>query len=231
MTEYVLLSDIHANYPALEAVVEREGANAKYLVLGDILGLNGFPEETVSLLESLDATTILGNHEAAIVQHDEGHVVNDALSRFEYEHTVDGLTKEQHKWLETLSHLEVMQSDDSRICLAHAYPLPEQASGYESGNAGVAKGDVTHVASVVSNDYDWVFHGHTHTQYDIDCSKFGHDVHFVNPGSLGYASTYSTVDVDSGEVKHKSVEYDHQRVVEHVERLLPDDAPSAQSWL
>ena len=70
MTEVVILSDLHGNAPALEQVVEAEGWDKQYLILGDIIGLNPYPRETISLLQSLPNTEMLqGNHDLAVLTH------------------------------------------------------------------------------------------------------------------------------------------------------------------
>jgi predicted phosphodiesterase len=227
---FVVVSDIHGNYPALQAVVDEEGTDVEYMVLGDIHGLLAWPAKTQQLVKSVGNFVLSGNHDKAVIEKGEGHVVSDELSAFELEHTLMSLSVEQIKWMLDLPHMEVVQRGQSRIALCHAYPWPSHASGYEPGNAGISKGSVTSVASTVSGDYDYVFHGHTHTQYDLDCSKFGHDVHFVNPGSLGYDHTYSIVETDHGGVTHKSVEVETD-VESHIQEQLPEGAPHTEVWL
>lgn len=232
MDSIVLVSDIHGNYPALQAVVDAEGRQSKYFILGDVLGLNGYPGETVELLQSLpDATVLRGNHDVAILDHEEGHVMNSTLSKFEVEHSYSGLTDAQISWLKEKPSLAVDTLRGQRICMTHAYPWPEQATGYEPGNRGVEKGQVPEVASAISDDYTFVFHGHTHEQYSLDCSQWGHDVQFVNPGTLGYDGVYATIDIETGDVTFKTVEYDKERVINHVNSKLPDNAPPADEWL
>jgi len=230
MSKFVLVSDIHGNYPALQAVVDEEGTDVEYMVLGDIHGLNAYPQETLELVQEIGNFVIAGNHDRAVFHFGEGHVVSDELSEFELYHTLANLTSEQVEWMLDLGYIEAVQRRQSRICLTHAYPWTGQASGMEPGNAGVRKGDVTQVASVVADDYDYVFHGHTHEQYSLDCDKFGHDVHFVNPGSLGYDGTYAVVDTETGEVDLKSVEYDRDAVKQHIMDVLPDNCPPVNRW-
>ena len=229
--EFVLVSDLHSNYPALKKVVELEGRDKEYIVLGDIVGLLSYPKKTVELVRSLSGFKLIGNHDKALFHHGEGHVNSDALSRFELEHTLSSLSADDCEYMSNRPFMEVVQRGPSRIALCHAYPWPAQASGYEPGNAGISKGSVTSVASTVSDDYDYVFHGHTHTQYELDCSQWGHDVHFVNPGSLGYDGVYAVVDTDSGAVELNSVELDMDGLREHIGSVLPDDAPNVNRWL
>jgi len=230
-SEFVLVSDIHGNYPALEAVVEREGKDREYMVLGDIHGLLAWPAETLELVQEVGNFVLAGNHDKAMFHHGEGHVNSDALSRFESNHTLGSLSQEQQEYMAERPFLEVVQRGQARICLTHAMPWPDMASGYEPGNAGIRKGDAVEIAAAISDDYDYVFHGHSHEQYSLDCERFGHDVHFVNPGTLGYDGRYAVVNTDSGAVQLNSVELDMDALREHVGSVLPDDAPSVHQWL
>ena len=232
--EFILLSDLHGNAPALDAVIEREGLDNEYLVLGDIHGLNAYPKEVMDLLNEMKPLVVLaGNHDKAIFHHGEGHVNSTELNSFELDHTQSELSDKDRDMMRQLPFMHVMTRNGSRICLTHSMPWPERASGYERGNAGIRKADVVEIAATVSDDYDWVFHGHTHEQYNLDCTRFGHDVHFVNPGSLGYAGSYTVVSTDSNKVEHKSVggEYDRDSLKDHVQSVLPEDAPHTEEWL
>jgi putative phosphoesterase len=65
-----LISDIHANYSALEAVVENirlQGVD-QIICLGDTATIGPQPRETLNLLQSLDCTCIMGNHDAAMLE-------------------------------------------------------------------------------------------------------------------------------------------------------------------
>ena len=65
---YAVISDIHGNLEAFEAVL---GAIAKekidkYLSLGDVVGYGADPSACIKLLKSLDPETLIaGNHEWA----------------------------------------------------------------------------------------------------------------------------------------------------------------------
>lgn len=232
MSKYVLVSDIHGNYPALQAVIDREGRDANYLILGDLFGLNAYPKKTLELLLSLENARVLrGNHDTAIFHHNEGHVASDKLSEFELENTLADLSEAETEWVKELpSFCEITDSEGQKICLTHAKPWPSESSGYEARNAGIPKGNVPHFASKVSDKYDYVFHGHTHDQYSLDCSQWSHDVQFVNPGSLGYDYTYSVIDTETGEVGAKSVEVDVDEIKDHIQENLPEGAPHVSSW-
>jgi predicted phosphodiesterase len=61
----VVLSDVHANLPALAAVLtaaERDGAD-EVLCAGDLVGYGPSPNECVALLASVGAVCVVGNHD------------------------------------------------------------------------------------------------------------------------------------------------------------------------
>jgi predicted phosphodiesterase len=65
-----LISDIHANLPALEAVaadIRRSRPDAVY-VLGDMINGCPWPAETLDLLEEANWPMLLGNHDDAVLQ-------------------------------------------------------------------------------------------------------------------------------------------------------------------
>ncbi len=65
-----VLSDIHANLHAFEAVLKdarRRGADG-FFCLGDIVGYGAQPEECVQLVRSIGAVTVKGNHDVWALQ-------------------------------------------------------------------------------------------------------------------------------------------------------------------
>lgn len=67
--KYALISDVHSNLPALEAVLAdvdgREGVGAVYH-LGDLVGYAPWPDETVALLRDRRITAIAGNYDSTV---------------------------------------------------------------------------------------------------------------------------------------------------------------------
>ena len=64
-----VLSDIHANLPALEAVladVERAGVS-KLWCLGDVVGYGAQPDECTSLVAERCELCLVGNHDLAVL--------------------------------------------------------------------------------------------------------------------------------------------------------------------
>ena len=64
----VILSDVHANLPALEAVLEdvaRTAPGAPIWHCGDVVGYGASPNEVVAELQRVGATGVMGNHDLA----------------------------------------------------------------------------------------------------------------------------------------------------------------------
>ena len=63
---YLVLSDIHANFTALEAALSAvEGRWERVICLGDVVGYGPDPNEVIDRVRALQATTIRGNHDKA----------------------------------------------------------------------------------------------------------------------------------------------------------------------
>ena len=62
-----VLSDIHANLAALEAVCDELGSFDELWVLGDIVGYGPQPNEVIRRLQELGARAVTGNHDGAAI--------------------------------------------------------------------------------------------------------------------------------------------------------------------
>lgn len=62
-----VLSDIHANLPALEAVVSDLPSVDQVWVLGDTVGYGPQPNEVITTLQAMGARAVLGNHDGAAI--------------------------------------------------------------------------------------------------------------------------------------------------------------------
>jgi predicted phosphodiesterase len=84
-----VLSDIHANLPALEAVRADLTDVDQVWVLGDIVGYGPQPNEVIAVLQQMGARSVLGNHDgAAIGDVDAAYFNTDARAAIEWTATV-----------------------------------------------------------------------------------------------------------------------------------------------
>ncbi len=67
---YALISDIHANLPALETVLADilKGAPEATYHLGDLVGYGPWPNETISLLQAAGIAGVAGNYDSTVAR-------------------------------------------------------------------------------------------------------------------------------------------------------------------
>ena len=79
---YLILSDIHANIDALEAVLAAAENWEKVLVLGDLVGYGGAPNAVIDRVRGLEPVAVIrGNHDKAACGLDDGSNFNQ-VARF-----------------------------------------------------------------------------------------------------------------------------------------------------
>ena len=93
-----VLTDIHANGPALEAALEAVGDVDQLWVLGDMVGYGPHPNEVVERLRGLDALAVQGNHDAAVLGRIPLGTFN-GLARAAVQWTAESMTPENLAWL------------------------------------------------------------------------------------------------------------------------------------
>jgi predicted phosphodiesterase len=114
-----VLSDIHGNLPALQAVLEdfaREHVDA-VLNLGDILSGPLLPRETADFLMARDFVTIAGNHERQVLALRDKAIAPDPQTSDGY--TVLQLQQQHFDWLRTLPATHWLTPD---VLLVHGTP-------------------------------------------------------------------------------------------------------------
>jgi diadenosine tetraphosphatase ApaH/serine/threonine PP2A family protein phosphatase len=122
---YLVLSDVHANLEALEAVLAAAGEYDHALVLGDLVGYGANPNEVVQRLQALPAVTFIrGNHDKAATQLASVEHFNH-LARFAIQWTTEQLTPANFDWLAALPTGPLAIDDLIEIC--HGAPFDEDA--------------------------------------------------------------------------------------------------------
>ncbi|MFT3848108.1 MAG: metallophosphoesterase family protein [Propionivibrio sp.] len=193
-----ILSDIHANLSALEAVLAdaRSRGCTRFISLGDVAGYGAQPGECIDLLQKFGVTNILGNHDSYITLNEDcprSRVVSQIIN---YQRTV--LTPSQIDWLR--SSRDSVREDD-RLFL-HGGP----ADTRDQYLYMVSR-------SIVPDGVRWLFSGHTHVQVLADFRDRG----YCNPGSVGQPrdgdsrAAYATFDGSKPQL-HR-VAYDIDRTV------------------
>ena len=114
---YVVISDIHGNFPALQTVLMDAQPFDAVLCLGDVVGYGPNPNECVERLQDFPFTCIVGNHDwGAIGRADLLIFNNDARQALYW--TQQELSLENRDFLSNLP--TTVQMDD--FMLAHGSP-------------------------------------------------------------------------------------------------------------
>lgn len=126
MRRYAVLSDVHANLEALDAVLESVGQTAAedVLFLGDAVGYGPSPNECIDLLASACKVLLAGNHDRGAVGLTDITYFN-AYARDALEWTKGVITGENKNLLRSLPVKKALRDED--ILLVHSTPKePEE---------------------------------------------------------------------------------------------------------
>src|ERR1041384_2353904 len=117
-----ILSDIHANYEALSAVVEAFKSEDidRYYCLGDTVGYGGSPNEWADVVRNLVEATILGNHDAAVSGRMDYSYYYEA-ARHALDVHAAMISADSMAWLKSLPYQEKLEEIDVLLC--HGSPV------------------------------------------------------------------------------------------------------------
>ncbi len=232
-----LIGDIHANLPALEAVLAHihEQGLTKIWNVGDFVGYGAFPDEVVQRLRKTDAFSIIsivGNYDLKVLQFKQKkakwrkkkHPQKYLAFKWAYEN----LSKKSRKYLRFLSQEIRMKVKGYHILLTHGSP----ASNSEHLTPETPEKRLRELAQTAKADI--IICGHSHQPF----ARQVDGVWFINTGSVGRPddgdprACYAILEIESDkiQVQHYRVEYDVERAVAAIrERKLPE--PFAQMLL
>jgi len=172
-----LLSDIHGNLPALEAVLDdaRRRAVTRIVNLGDSLSGPLLPAETARFLMTQDWVQLAGNHERQLLEFDaQGGGPADAFAHAR-------LTPEMFAWMRTLTHAQALDED---VYLCHGTPRSDVEGFLDSieGDHTRAATDAELADRCTLGAPRVIACGHTHIPR---VTRSAHGQLLVNPGSVG----------------------------------------------
>ena len=120
---YLVMSDIHANLEALEAVLAEATGFDHALVLGDVIGYGADPNAVVTRLRRMDRVTFIrGNHDKVGAGLETVSGFNH-LARQAIQWTATTLTDRNRAWVSALAPGPVDIDDTVAIC--HGSPVDE----------------------------------------------------------------------------------------------------------
>lgn len=231
----LLISDIHGNYPALQAIDRQlDAASFDSIVnAGDSLVYAPFPNETLTWLAKKQAISILGNTDKKVIKLLLGKSFKKprkAEKRIMYTSTTEDLTAKNRRYLLTLktSHIvkifpqgETAKKHTMRLGIFHGSPADDDELLF----ADTPDARFYELAELTNCHI--VVNGHSHSPYH----KTVANVHFLNPGSAGRMfdgdprASCATLEItaDTLTVHHFRIDYDIAEVVAKIRKSgLPE---------
>lgn len=211
-----VISDIHSNLNALEAVIANLPEYDELFCLGDLVGYGPQPNEVVERLRQLGPNVVLmGNHDYAVVTGDTEGFSSHAAEAVEW--TKEKIKPQNREYLATLQPSARWEKGGTSLALFHGSPrdplteyifpgIPQSAARklIEKGGAKI------------------ILLGHTHIPmvYPFDREML------ANPGSVGQPrdgdprASFATLTISEGRFSFdiKRVEYDVDPVADKIVR-------------
>ena len=217
---YLILSDIHANLDALDAVLaSATGEWDAVLVLGDLVGYGAEPNAVIERVRELGpAAVIRGNHDKAACGLDNGEHFNQ-VARYAAGWTYEQLSPEHRQYLRDLP--AGPHAVDDRLDICHGAPFDEDYYIFDATDAQRGLEASTRQACIF---------GHTHLPviFTARNGAVGAEIpdddlpplvleeaarYLINPGSVGQPrdgdprAAFAVYD-DAGTFLFRRVEYD-----------------------
>jgi len=218
-----IVSDVHANLAALEAVLrhaQEQGALDGLWCLGDLVGYGPQPNQVLERLREAGARAVAGNHDLAaigLLSTDDFNPAAAAAARW----TARQLQEPQRRYLASLP--QVLRQDD--FTLVHGtlrWPVWEYLYSYEAARAHLQRQETpfglvghTHIPVLVLEDEGFpqgceLFYLRDGARLEL---RPGRRL-VINPGSVGQPrdgdprAAYAIYDSQAGTVTLHRVEYD-----------------------
>ncbi len=185
---YAILSDVHANVDALEAVLKHVDLLGieKIVCLGDVVGYNAEPNECVAMIAERNIQTVLGNHDAVACGIEEPWGFNPTALKAAI-WTREKVNEETVEWLRSLPDA----LNYGVFTAVHGAPKSHNIYLFNWEDA------LPHLDFMDEQNCSICFIGHTHTpailseddRYDYDFQEpvvlEAEKKYFINPGSIG----------------------------------------------
>jgi putative phosphoesterase len=231
-----LISDVHGNLPALEAVLRHaraQGAAQTILNLGDLTGYGPFPEEVVRWSQASHIISVLGDYDQKVLNEKQRNSnwnrVKTADKRLMFAWTYGALSKASRKYLRSLPEVRAIDVEGVKMVLCHGSPTTQDDhSSLDRPNQRLVELAANHKAAVMVS-------GHTHQAFSYALDG----VLYVNPGTVGRPddgdprSSYAIMEVVSGSVtvQHYRIPYNIMATVHALRwKGLPEVFTQVARW-
>jgi diadenosine tetraphosphatase ApaH/serine/threonine PP2A family protein phosphatase len=211
-----VFSDIHANWQALEAVLEHADPDTDAgLCLGDVVGYGGDPVKCVDEVRRRAWPSLVGNHDRACTDERILDWFNDDAAHV-IRWTIEALGADRLQWLASLPE----SADHDGVLLVHASPrdpifeyildAATAAANLELLNGRACLHGHTHVPGYFYPNGDSVDHNYWLGKVRVAGPAL------INPGSVGQPrdgnpdASYAVWDTDHDSLEWRRVPYDRE---------------------
>ncbi len=213
--QVLLIADIHANYQALKAVLDRLGSADEIWCLGDIVEFGPCPAQCIDLVRDRCQHVVQGNHDQSCVEGRSGWSIHDR-------HT---LSPEHLDYLRDLPTCVSAAADGHSYFLVHGSPT-SRLSGKLLPDTEPS--DLHKETSMCTEDR--ILCGHTHVAMVREAAT----KLVVNAGTIGQPRDgdyrAQCMLIEDGAIRFDRVEYDLEALAHDYRRSpLPDDLK--ETWL
>jgi len=218
----LIISDIHANLTALDAVLEAAGNFDATWCLGDIVGYGPDPDECVSRVRSLsNLTCLVGNHDAAVI--DTIDIASFNLeARISVRWTQSVIKKSSLDFLKSLPD----KTEVDGYTLAHGSPrhptweylldTPTIAENFNHFDTSFCFVGHTHLPGIFQLDGEHQLPSHLVPDDFVPIQLTPRAI--INPGSVGQPrdrnplAAYGIFDTETYTLEYRRIAYDIQSV-------------------
>jgi putative phosphoesterase len=226
MFKVALIGDIHANLPALEAVLAHARQKPVDAIwnLGDFVGYGAYPEAAIQTMRATNAISIVGNYDLKVLKvpkkAEEWKKRMDPDKWLAFKWTYDHLSQDSRAYLKALPVQYRLEAAGLRILLTHGSPAaitehltPDTPEDRLVTLAGLAQAEV-------------ILCAHSHIPFTRPVGS----ALFINPGSVGRPddgdprASYAVLCFQSShcEVELQRIPYDTQQAADaSYKALLP----------
>jgi putative phosphoesterase len=205
----LVISDVHGNFTALNAVLRDAGKIDRALCAGDIVGYGPDPNECVEVLSAKKVNSIAGNHDVALVTGNVSGMNVLAARAVEVNRQHIGFYSKL--WLESLSIELNKRFEGISIAVYHGSPS-DPLNEYVFPGEALKKFD----RFFDKTKADILILGHTHVPF---VNRMNSKI-LLNPGSVGQPrdgdprSSYIIIEINEKDISisPKRVEYDIEEV-------------------
>jgi predicted phosphodiesterase len=227
-----ILSDIHANFEALSAVLEafRHESIDVFYCLGDTVGYGGSPNECCDLVRKVARVTIVGNHDAAVAGRMDYSYYYEA-ARHALDVHASMLSPENMTWLKTLPYENRLDEIDVLLC--HGSPVRLEEFEYifapEQARECLPIWDKLGHLTLIGHSHLCKVFALTRSSVEelpaVDFDLAPEKKYIVSVGSVGQPrdfdnrASYTVYDSDKKRFEFKRVEYDIELAADKVLRV------------